>query len=209
MHTQHVLGWFVARRAVSTKPSLRDLAILRCLRDYLRQQHQQQGGGGVEESKESGRGSKQPPPQQPQPYPVVLVVFSLDIQPSQDTQGFSYACHYLPDPPTPDLAFFSLMLKVRNVSHDSTSEYAHYTGGYHSSLRSAAMPPMHAGLAALTTAVPAPHVAEAECYMDQVVAQLHGLVDDIRGEEAGLLALKEKQRRLRDMLEAKDEEDDE
>lgn len=115
---QSVVGWFVARHCVTTKPSLRDLAILRQLGEYVNHQRKGQKGenGGIEEDKQQqeqqeggcggGGGSTLP---SPTPWtPVVLIVFSLDLQPTSETQGVSYACHYLPPPPSlhgPQTAF--------------------------------------------------------------------------------------------------------
>lgn len=59
---------------------------------------------------------------------------------------------------------------------------------------------MRAGLGEVARAVPPPHVTECELYLDQVVARLHGLVDEIRVEERRLEALKEKRRRMRQAL---------
>lgn len=229
-----VVGWFVARHCVTTKPSLRDLAILRQLGEYVNHQRKGQKGenGGIEEDKQQqeqqeggcggGGGSTLP---SPTPWtPVVLIVFSLDLQPTSETQGVSYACHYLPPPLSPRPsdgfsrpAFHSLLVKVRAISHDCTAEYQTYTGGYHSSLLSppsssssssstttttglAGMPSMRPGLRELARTVPPPHVTEYELYVDQVLARLHALVDDIQTEEMALSALKEKWRQMRRVL---------
>jgi len=71
------------------------------------------------------------------------------------------------------------------------------------------IPSMRAGLGELARAVPPPHVTECELYLDQVLARLHGLVDEIRAEEKGLEVLKEKRRRMRDVLRQEREEKEE
>jgi hypothetical protein len=59
---------------------------------------------------------------------------------------------------------------------------------------------MRSGLGELARAVPPPHVTECELYLDQVLARLHGLVDEIRVEERDLEVLKERRRRVRQVL---------
>ena len=43
-------------------------------------------------------------------------------------------------------------------------------------------------------------MTECELYLDQVLARLHGLVDEIRVEERDLEVLKERRRRVRQVL---------
>eukprot|EP00624_Nannochloropsis_granulata_P004593 evm.model.NODE_32902_length_36922_cov_39.382481.16 len=61
---------------------------------------------------------------------------------------------------------------------------------------------MRPGLGELARSVPPPHVTECELYLDQVLARLHALVDDIQSEEMALEALKEKRQvqRMRQVL---------
>jgi hypothetical protein len=68
---------------------------------------------------------------------------------------------------------------------------------------------MRGGLGEVARAVPPPHVTECELYLDQVLARLHGLVDEIRVEERGLEVLKEKRRRMRQVLREEREEKEE
>ncbi|EKU22755.1 hypothetical protein NGA_0670320 [Nannochloropsis gaditana CCMP526] len=216
-----MVGWYVARNTASTKPSLRDLAILRHLGDYLRSTSREDDAEALRgesrtpsEAKKSSSGTtldrrgKDPA----LAFPAVLIVFSLDLRSSSEAQGISYACHYL-SPAAPfsssesaSLAYQTHLLKVRNVSHDSTAEYQAYTGGTypsllspHSSLPSRTsqpsarmpspvIPSMRPGLADFARAIPPPHVTEYELYLDQILEHLHGLVDEIRAEELELRA---------------------
>lgn len=85
-----MVGWYVTRPAGGSssnssnstppRPTLRDLAVLKSLGQYLKEEHAQQEQG-------ANNAVVLPPP--------VLLVVSLGLRAREPTQAWSYGCYYL------------------------------------------------------------------------------------------------------------------
>lgn len=85
---QEVVGWYVSRRKVPPRPSIRDMAVLRSMNESAGRirKRLRDGEVGVSEEKDSSSVGS---------HPQVLLVLTIDLQPHHHTQTFEYACYYL------------------------------------------------------------------------------------------------------------------